>query len=209
MVKKGGPVQKILSGRKGFVWVATLGTGLDRIDPVSHTVINFSTSSPRGSRLFADAPTDILQCNDSLLIIANGAVDVLNTKTRKITTINTEGGLPSNNVLCTQKDENGLLWLGIINGLCRMNLDKKIFINYDRRDGISTDNFSGAGAFRLSDKKLVFTTKHDFLVFNPSEMMQKDPPPDAKVIGFRMANRSLLVDSLNKLKKITLEYNKI
>jgi hypothetical protein len=39
-------------------------------------------------------------------------------------------------------------------------------------------------------------------------MVQRTPPPDPKIISFKMANRSLLVDSLNMLKKVTLEYNK-
>jgi len=39
-------------------------------------------------------------------------------------------------------------------------------------------------------------------------MVQRNPPPDVKILDFKVANRSLLVDSLTSLNKITLEENK-
>ncbi len=205
---KKGLVHSIYTGRDGFVWVATLGTGLFKINPSDNSFAVYNSRGPEGQRLSADAPSDVVQYNDSLLLIANGTLDVLNTKTNRVTTISTHDQLPSNNVLCVQKDDNGLLWLGMINGLCRLNLERKIFIMYDRRDGITYDNFNVAGAFKLANGKLAFTNDHNFLVFDPSEMVQKDPPPDVKILDFKVANNPLRVDSLLKLKKITIDYNK-
>ncbi|MEO5995593.1 MAG: two-component regulator propeller domain-containing protein [Chitinophagaceae bacterium] len=205
---KTGRIQKLLTDKNGFIWVATFGKGLYKIDPLSQQSTVFKKNGPPGRRLSEDAPNDILQYNDGILMITNGAVDVLNTRTNKITTISTQDGLPSNDVQCLQRDKNGNEWLGMISGLTRMSHEKKIFILYDRRDGIRYDIFNIAGAFTLPSHNLVFTTDHNFLVFDPEKMVQKDPPPDVKILDFKIANNSLLVDSLLKQNKINLEYNK-
>lgn len=206
--KRTGMVHKMYTDESGMVWAATLGEGLFRIDPVTNEVKNFSKNGPSWRRLSANAPYDIIQYNDSLMMVANGALDVINIKNNTIQTISTQNGLPSNDVLCLEKDETGMVWLGMINGLCRMNFKENIFIYYDRRDGISNDNFVIAGAYAMPDKKLLFATDHDFLVFSPRNLLQKNPPPDVKILDFRVNNKSLLVDSLRQLNKITLEYNK-
>ena len=55
---------------------------------------------------------------------------------------------------------------------------------------------------------MLFATNHNFLVFHPASMVQKNPPPDVKILDFKVANKSLLVDSIRKLSKITLDFNK-
>ncbi len=201
-------IQKMLTDNKGFVWAATLGRGLYKINPVNNDTIVFKRNGPPGRRLFDDGPMDILQYNDSTLLIANGTVDIINTNTNTVTTISTQDGLPSNDVQCLQKDQDGLVWLGMLSGLTRMIIDKKIFILYDRRDGIRYDIFNVAGAFKLPNSNLVFTTDHNFLVFNPQKMVQKVPPPDVKILEFKMANNALLLDSLLRRSKIQLDYDK-
>lgn len=206
--RKTGEVHKMYTDKKGMVWAATNGEGLFRINPLTNDVKIYSKNDSSWQHLSSNAPYDIIQYDDSLFIIANGAVDVLNIKNNTIRTISTQTGLPSNDVLCLQKDDAGMVWLGMVNGLCRMNFRKNIFTYYDRRDGISDDNFITAGAYSLPNKKLLFATDHNFLVFDPSGLAQKYPPPDVKILDFRVDNKSLLVDSLRKLSKITLDYNK-
>ena len=64
-------------------------------------------------------------------------------------------------------DKKGILWVGMTNGICRINLVKKLATYYDRRDGIAYDKFNMAGVQELSDGRVVFYTDHNFLVFDP------------------------------------------
>ncbi len=150
---------------------------------------------------------DIVQVDDTLLLVANGAVDMINRYTRKVVHISTEDGLPSNNVVTIQKDNNGIMWLGMTNGLCRFNFLMGIFTLYDRRDGIAYDNFNVAGSDKMNDGKLIFNNDHNFMVFDPAEMVRITIPPNPLVTTITIGGKLHPVDSLIRLKRITMPYD--
>jgi ligand-binding sensor domain-containing protein len=203
-----GLVHKIAADNRGTIWIATLANGLLKINPQSNTVVRtFTNSVPGDNALINSVPTDILQYNDSTLVVVSNGLNLINLNTDKVTHITTAEGLPSNTAFCVQKDAKGILWLGMINGLCRANLEKNIYGMYDRRDGIAYDNFSVAGAHRLNDGRLLYATDHNFLIFDPNQFVQPDNPPDPDITSFKLANRSLLTDSLVSAGGITLSHN--
>ncbi len=201
-------VHKMITDSRGFVWVATSGNGLLKINPKTHAVVQtFTDGAPKGAAIINNVITDLLQYNDSTLIAVSGGLNLINLNNGRVRQVTTAEGLPSNTAICLEKDAKGNLWLGMTNGLCRANLEKKIFALFDRRDGIVYDNFTVAGAHRLHDGRLVYTTDHNLLVLDPDGFIQKDPPPDPDITGFKLANKPLLVDSLTAAEKITLEHN--
>lgn len=201
-------VQKVFIDKQGYVWMASMVFGLYKYDPASNReVLHITNEGREGERLWANSPFDIFQYNDSTLLIANGAIDVMNIRTNKITHITTEKGLPSNTVNSFERDNKGALWLGLANGLCRMNFEKMIFSKYDRRDGIKYDIFNPAGVYKLKDGRLIYPTDRNFIVFDPLSVHENPIPPDAVITDFKLANRPLRVDSLMRLDKITLPYD--
>jgi signal transduction histidine kinase len=207
-VAKKGTVLKIVCDTKGDIWVATAGTGLYRIDANQNRIIDeFSTTGTENQRLWRESPMDLVELDDSLLLVANGAVDMINKYTRKVVHISSEDGLPSNNVVNIQKDNDGIFWLGMTNGLCRFNFQMGIFTVYDRTDGISYDNFLVAGSDKMNDGKLVFNNGHNFMVFDPSKMVRSTVPPNPMVTSITIGGKQHPVDSLLRLKRIILPYD--
>jgi ligand-binding sensor domain-containing protein len=149
---------------------------------------------------------DIFQYNDSLLLIATGAVNLYNLKTGRISHFTTEDGLPSNTINSFAADDKGGFWMGMAHGLCRVKLDKLIFSTYDRRDGIAHDLFNPSAVYKLRDGRLVYTTDKNFLVFNPAAFITAPVPPVPVITDFKLANKRLLVDSLMQLKRVGLAY---
>ena len=145
-VTKTERVQKILVDKQGFIWVATWGEGLLKIDPRNNKVVyKITQSNGPGKRLWSNTPTDILQFNDSILLVASNALNLLNVHTNTIEHISTHNGLPSNTVLSITRDDNGVLWLGMVSGLCKAHINRGSFVIYDRNDGILDDNFNITG----------------------------------------------------------------
>ncbi|RYY30846.1 MAG: hypothetical protein EOO04_03570 [Chitinophagaceae bacterium] len=209
LVTKTGLVHKLFVDKEGMIWVATLGNGLLKIDPKRNEVIQrFRQKDKPGAALWSDGVTDIAQRNDSILLIAAGALDMINIRTGKVVHISSEDGLPGNNINCMVRDGNGIFWLGSHNGICRFNIDIGTFTTYDRRDGIAYDAFNVGDAHTLDDGRLVFTNNQNFLVFDPHKMVQSKVPPDANITDFRIGNEPVSVDSLLSLKKIILPYDK-
>ncbi|HUS01433.1 MAG TPA: triple tyrosine motif-containing protein, partial [Chitinophagaceae bacterium] len=204
-----GQVRKIHYDYQGFVWAATLGMGLIKIDTKTNKIVKVFTSFGKpGERLYMDSPGDMTYYDDSTLIVTAGCINIVNTKTNKITLIRAEDGLlPSNTTESVERDEKGIVWIGMTNGICRLNLQKKLTTYYDRRDGIAYDKFNMAGIKELSDSRIVLYTDHNFLVFDPTKFVVQNLPPKPIITSFTLAGLSLTPDFLHSEKNITLKYN--
>ena len=201
-------VQKMYTGRDGAIWIGYLGEGLYKYDPASNKMLaHYTKNNVTGEGLSDNSVNDLYFYNDSLLLIADGALDILNLKTDSIAHINRENGLSSNTVLSVEADKGGILWLGMANQLCRFDLQKKIFSTFDRRDGISYDLFNVAGDYKMKDGRLVYLTDKNIIAFNPASVTATTGPGDVAITNFSLGNTSLPVDSLNKFQTIDLKYD--
>jgi len=201
----GTQIEKIKVDSKGIIWVCTLMNGVYKLDPKSNKILDHITSNgPPGKKLLADAVTDAFEFNDSLIIFLTGNLNIFNQKTNTITTVSSADGLPSDIVRSIEKDNKNNLWLGMFNGLCRMNFFKKTFTYYDRNDGITNDELNYTSSAHLPDGRLAFGSTSDLLVFNPDNLNAQTNPPDIVITEFRLFNKSLNVDSLGKLQKVEL-----
>ncbi len=198
-------VKKIRVDRQGFVWICTNKEGVYKIDPSTDKVVEHLTRTGSATkRLITNDAADIYDYDDSTLIIATSGLSIYNTKTDRITNITSADGLPSNSIVSIEKDKAGYLWLGLLNGLCRMNLQKKTYAFFDRSDGIGNDNFQVAASYQLPDGRLLFGSSDDFVVFNPEDVRTTVQPPDVSITDFKVLDRALLVDSLLQLNRIEL-----
>jgi signal transduction histidine kinase len=206
--RDGARIFKMCVDQQGYIWAGTMLTGLLKYDPVTNRETeHYTLSAPAGSTLMGNVVSDLLPYGDSLLLVANNGITVLNIYTRKMRYITKADGLPSNNIACLNQDSRGIIWLGMSHGLCRMNLQKMIFSRFDRRDGLNYDNFNQAGAFRLKDGRLFFPTDHNFTVFDPLRITAAPGPPNAVITGLQTGSRELPVDSVIALKRLTLQHN--
>lgn len=204
-----GRVLKLLIDRKGYVWVGTMGEGLLKIDPDSYKILEqYRAKGPKNRRLWNDSPGDFVQTDDSTLVLANNGVTLVNMNTGNTSFISTDDGLPASNVICLQQDKQGIIWMGMAGGICRMNIQKKIFTVYDRRDGLPADYFDVDDAHRLNDGRMLFTSAHSFVVFDPETMIRGDKPPDVVITDIKLDNMSLPLDSVTRLPVISLQYDK-
>lgn len=206
--KGNGFINKMYTDKKGFVWMASEADGLHKFDPVTNKEIaHFTVNGPPGKRLWSNICNDILQYDDSSILVAGGALNIIHTNTNTVSQITSSDRLPSNTAYSIQKDNKGIIWLGMSHGLCQVNLEKKLFTLYDRRDGFRYDNFLKAGAFKMLDGKLLFTTEHSFVVFDPAKITVTPKPDDVVITLIRLGNKFLPIDSLSKTDNILLEYN--
>ena len=201
-------VLKVHYDYQGFIWVGTSGEGLLKIDTKTNkTVKTFTKESPPGERLFSNVPGDMTYYDDSTLIVTAGCINIVNTRTNTIRYLSTAEGLPSNTAESAERDNKGILWVGMTNGICRVNLEKKRISYFDRRDGIAYDKFSKTGVQELTDGRLVFFTDHNFLVFNPEAFGQHNRPAKPYLTSFRLGGKTLSIDSLLKAGRVTLNYD--
>lgn len=190
------------------MWVCTLMNGVYKINPANDSILqHFTTQGPPSKRLLADAATDAFEYNDSIMIFLTGSLNIYNNRTDSISPLSTADGMPSDIVRSIEKDNKNYLWLGLFNGLCRMNLEKKTFTYYDRNDGMINDNFNYSSSCHLPDGQLAFGTTSDFVLFNPNDLTVNSIPPEVVITDISVLNRPVSVDSLRQVPKINFSHD--
>ncbi|MEO6731240.1 MAG: two-component regulator propeller domain-containing protein [Ferruginibacter sp.] len=201
-------IEKLYLDKKGILWVCTLTDGVYKIDTEKSAVLrHYTDKGTQGKRLLNKAASDAFQYDDTTMIFASGGLNILNTKTDSFHYVTLMEGLPSENISAIERDNDGELWLALIMGVCRVNLQQKTFSYFDRSDGIANDNFNISAAIRLSNGYILFGAGNDYTAFNPADFKMKTVPPDVQITGFTVNNRSLQTDSLLALKKVNLNYH--
>lgn len=198
-------ITRLLIDKTGYLWVATMGHGLYVVDPATEKVVmHLGTKEPSGRKLLWDGPVDVLQYDDSTIVIASNGIHLFNTRKQAVTRIlNMPESIP-NAISAIQRDKTGYLWISTTSGLFRVNLQNQIFIHFDRIDGIGNDRFVIAASYVMPDGRILFGADNQFVMFHPSEVQINEVSPDVTITGFQLMNKPLQVDSLLNRKRVEL-----
>jgi ligand-binding sensor domain-containing protein len=208
LITETGMILKVHYDYQGYIWVGTLDRGLLKIDSrTGRLLAQFHSKGPAGQTLYSNRVLDMTYYDDSTLIVAAGCLNIINTKTGQVRFINENDGLPFIGVQSVEKDEGGILWVGMTNGVCRVNMQNKAISYYDRRDGIVYDKFAAAGVQELDDGRLIFFTDHNLMVFDPETFGQQLLPPAPVLTTVRLGSRSLYLDSLERAGRLAVNYD--
>ncbi len=200
-------INKLLVDSKGLVWIATASEGIYAIDAGTDKVVwHFSHKAVGDKRLPERGVSSVLEYSDSIMIIATGTRIIKFNRVTNRSSFVGRPGFISGYIAAMEKDNNGYLWLTTTNGLYRINLQKNIFVSFNRSDGINNEHFILGASGKLPDGRLLFGSTNELLVFNPANTSFSAPFPDVKITGFKLMNEPLEVDSLLGLKVIELGY---
>ena len=202
-------INKITVDSKGYVWIATPVDGAFVIDPATDKIVmHFYSKAKDGERLPDDGISSVLEYNDSLVMLTSSTrLYAYNRKTNKTTAV----GAPENIsgfIAAMERDKKGYVWIATTSGLYRVNIYNKVFVRFNREDGIQNDHFTLAASAALPDGRLVFGNNEQFIVFDPASIIINSGDPDVKITDFEVMNTPLLVDSLQNLKKVELNSNR-
>jgi signal transduction histidine kinase/ligand-binding sensor domain-containing protein len=191
----------------GLIWVATELEGVTVMNQSGAVVANYTNKGGPGKSLTSINVTNLLFYNDTTVVICADALNILNKKTGAIKQITAGDGLPSNTVNTAQRDKDGNLWLGMINGLCRYNMRRNIFTLFSQKDGIVENDFQHGASIVLRDGRMLFNNERDFAYFNPEQILPSSAPPDVSITDFKLFNTYLPPDSILQLERVMLNHD--
>ncbi len=184
------PALGVLDDR-GYFWFATELDGLVRLDPERDETRTF-LPNPAQPDAFENRGLNFVVDDGAGGLWVGGSAGLLcfdraaETFTRRYTR---SDGLPSDTVLSLQTDLTGRLWLGTTRGLCRLDPVSGQVRNYDKADGLPTNQFNARAATRDAAGRLYFGTSAGAVVFHPDELRDDTEPPPVALTEFRVLDR--------------------
>lgn len=202
-------IHRLYIDKQDNLWICTLETGLYKINTANGQVIGHYSYRPGSDNSLGHlSPSDVIQYNDSLMLIAGSTLDVLNLCSNKITSVTEKEGLPSSMLQNLVRDRNGFVWIGTAEGLLRYNLEKNIFSIPSRQEGFIDEYIEMGPATLLKDGRITMGTSHDVLVFDPRKTFADLEVPPVHITEFFCGSLLLSPDSLLKMDRVTLDYRK-
>ncbi len=204
-----GLVSGICVDSRNDIWASTDVDGVFHVDGKDGSVKHhYTADGPVGKKLRINGASDLIQYNDSLMVIAADGLNMLNTRTGTFRYYAVEDGLQSNSIQRLVKDNQGYVWMTTDMGIISYHpLKQKVSI-YNYIDGVHTYSFNQGAGSKLKDGRIVFGTNHDLVVFDPGKVTVSNyTVPKVEIADFKIGGKRFSVDSILKLGKIRLPYD--
>lgn len=198
-------VNKMIVDSKGLLWVAFALGGVYAIDPLTDKIVyHFNIDKKEPFKLPQEGVSSVMDYNDSSMLITTGSQIMLYNRITNSARLIGNAEKISGYIAAVEKDRNGYVWLSSTSGLYRINIQKNVFIKFNKKDGIDNENFNLAASGRLRDGRLLFGSSDQFVVFDPISIIVNNTKPAIVFTDFKVRNKSLPIDSLQNLEVINL-----
>jgi len=141
----GQKIRAIARDKKGVFWIASLGSGLFSLDPVSRRVVNYSASDLSPVKLPSNDAVSLLADSKGWIWIGTYGAGLirLNPESKKIVHFIPQKSdtlsLSSNFVLGMEEDNSGKIWIGTRDGLNLFEEQTRRFHHFHELNGLSNN----------------------------------------------------------------------
>lgn len=190
--------------KKGHLWVGSLTGVYDIVlnerkpdGTFTYRHISHKLNDPKSKT--ADKISSIYMSSDGSMWFGTNGNGVYHRVTdengEKFINYTTDEGMPSDIVNGILEDNDGYMWISTANGLARLNPDDGTFINYDRTDGLTNDQFYWNATCRLSDGRLLFGTVDGLIKLDGVVKKPKEPHYPVYFTSLSVANEPVYAGS--------------
>jgi streptogramin lyase len=205
-------VLHIYEDRANTIWISG-ESGLLKIKSKAdaYTFKAFSESS-NSKKPF---PSNYITCSvdysadpDNYLLIGTHSSGLLkrNKKTGEFQQYTIKDGLPSNNIAGIIPETKNRVWLSSYFGIVVYDFESKLSMVYNRKDGLSSDEYNMGSFFKGKNGELVFGGINGVSIINPKMISQMKREINLKLVGFSVNNKNILPFDETGLIKESIEY---
>ena len=193
--------------QKGYIWFATQGKGMFRLNPQTNQWRNFICIPNDNNTLPTNQLNCILSDHKGQLWIGttNGLCRYDYAKEKFITkSLN----IPNNNI-CGIVEDNNNLWLTTSKGLVRYNTLNDNCQVFTLSDGLLSDLFLTNSCFKSSTGKIYIGTANGFNAFCPKNLVTNKYVPPVTFTRLEIFNKEVEVGSDGPLKESIVSMKQI
>ncbi len=200
-----GKINDIVIDSKGLVWIATALDGLYVLNPVTDSLVKSFAGSTGDERYLREEGINcLLEYSDSIMLIATTTRILTYNRTNNKLSVFASPETLTGDIASLQKDKSGSLWVSTTTALYRASVARKVFVRFNRDDGIMNDYFILNASCNLANGQMLFGSVGEFISFKPDDISVSTSPPHITITDFKVMNHSLPVDSLMQLPQIEL-----
>jgi signal transduction histidine kinase/ligand-binding sensor domain-containing protein/ActR/RegA family two-component response regulator len=181
----------ILEDRTGTVWLGTTSGGLLRYLPASGVFTAFLPDPKRPGSEATNYVHDIHADRDGTLWLGVSSglfrFDPAAAKFTHHYTMN--DGLPDTAVVAVAGDDRGNLWLSTVRGLSRFSPGSRTFRNYDRSDGLQSNQLAPRAIARARNGRMFFGGTNGLNALYPDRLSDNPHVPPVVLTGFELFDK--------------------
>lgn len=205
----GERARSFVKDNNGVLWVAT-DKGLNRIHEKGDSIwFESYLHVPNENSLSNNTLTSILQNSKDVLWIGTygGGLNKFNIKTGKFKVYTHEShNLTNDAIYGILSDEENQLWISTNNGLSRFDPVSETFTNYDRKDGLQSNEFNTGAFAKTESGELIFGGINGINFFRAKQISINTIAPKVAITGFLINGKEVPIETLASSKEINLSY---
>lgn len=207
----------IIEDSEGYVWVATMGSGVYKYNPKDGTTKHFVHREGDESSLSSNSVSDIKETTTGEIWFSTdrGGICRYNKSGNNFTTFSEKQGLPDDTAYKMLEDKNRNLWFGTNNGLVKFDPRTGKCEVFTTNNGLPGNQFHYKSALMSSSGLFYFGNSEGLISFDPYQIKKNECVPPVFITKLMIGNKEVLLHSdKSPLKKsvlytdkITLNYN--
>lgn len=214
-------IRKVLVDHQDNIWIGSR-SGLFKIENSKNSVFRVSSLNKKMNLGLGKSETprivvSLYEDSENQLWIGtlgNGLYRY-NTKNDAIRWYNVNNDLIHETVSSIVQDNAGNVWLGGNAGLSKFNIEKNVFTNFNKKDGLLSNSFNYNSVYKSSGNVLYFGSSKGINYFNPDKIIYNRKKPSVYLTNLRVSNElvhpnstdSPLKKVISKTKEIILNHN--
>lgn len=197
-------VRHVVQAADGTLWVATQGSGLDRILPDGSRVINYSHHASTDHTLSTNYLTSLYLQNDSLLWIGTetGGLNLLNISTGMVKRYGLTHGLSSGTIYGILNDSTGRLWMSTNNGINYFDPVTEKGSSIYETAALQGKEYNRLSYAKLYDDRMAFGGMKGLNIIDPIPLVANHTEPLAKKPIFLYLSKSGKADSKDAVSDV-------
>ena len=186
-------VRTLFIDHSGELWIGLEFGGLNKYDRKSGRFIHFRNDKEDPCSISDDLILSVFEDSKDRLWIgtANGGLNYFDRTDNIFIRVTEKEGLPSNVINGILEDKSGNLWISTNNGLSKFNPGKGTFKNYDKRDGLQSNEFNPSAYLKLRNGEFVFGGINGFNIFQPEDIRDNECIPPVVITDFLIFNKKI------------------
>jgi ligand-binding sensor domain-containing protein/signal transduction histidine kinase len=153
------------------LWIGTYGGGLCRMDPADGTCVRFANDPDDPTTISDNIVFSIYEDNlGRFWIGTNSGLNMFYPATGSFRRFGVGEGLANEVIYGIVPDNENRIWLSTNLGIIQFDLESFEVKNFDRNDGLQSNEFNGGAYLRGRDGKLYFGGVYGLNVIDPSAL---------------------------------------